>query len=74
MQYIFFHGSNALRSYSRLRSIILGLPFQAKIEKKLLELILPVFFSSPNYDDVLHIRYLKCQPFLIEAWPSCNGV
>ena len=63
--------SNALRSFSRLRSIALGLPLQDKIEKTLIEISCPVL---RNFDDVLRIRYLQCQPFLAEAWSSCSGV
>ena len=47
---------------------------QDKIEKTLIEVSFPAFFSLRNFDDVLSIRYLKCQPFLTEAWSSCNGV
>ena len=74
MRYIFCHGSNALRSFSRKRSIARGLPLQDKIEKTLIEVSFPAFFSHRNFDDVLSIRYLKCQPFLTEAWSSCSGV
>ena len=36
----------------------------------LIEESLPVFFILRNFDDVLHLRDLKCQPFLAGAWPT----
>ena len=46
------------------------LPLQDKIEKTLIEVSFPAFSVLRNFDDVLRIRYLKCQPLLAEAWPS----
>ena len=52
-----------------------GLPLLDKIVKTLIEVSFLLLFSVlRNFDDVLRIRYLKCQPFLAEAWPSCSGV
>ena len=41
----------------------------------LIEVSLPVFISSVLriFDDVLRIRYLNCQLFLAEAWPTWSG-
>ena len=49
--------------------------FKPQFVKTLIEVSLPVLFSVlRNFDDVLHIRYLNCQPFLVEAWPTWSGV
>ena len=48
----------------------LWLQLQDKIEKTLIEVSFPAFSVLRNFDDVLRICYLKCQPFLAEAWPS----
>ena len=38
--------------------------------KTLIEVSLPVFSVLRNFDDVLRLRDLKCQPFLAGAWPT----
>ena len=47
MRYIFCHESNALRSFSGWRSIVLDYHCKLKFVKTLIEVSLPVFFSSP---------------------------
>ena len=53
---------------------IIGLPFQAKIEKTLIEYHFWHFSVLSNFDEVLGTRHLKCQLFLAEAWPTWSGV
>ena len=48
--------------------------FKTKSRKRRLKYHFQRFSVLHNFDDVLRKRYLKCQPFLAEAWPSCSGV
>ena len=48
--------------------------FKTKSRKRWLKYHFRHFAVLRNFDDVLRIRYLKCQLFLAEAWPSCSGV
>ena len=48
--------------------------FKTKSRKNSLKYHFGRFSILRNFDNVLRIRYLKCQPFLAEARPSCSGV
>ena len=48
--------------------------FKTKSRKRLLKYHFRRFSVLRNFDDVVRIRYLKCQPFFAEAWPSYRGV
>ena len=53
MLYIFCCGSNALWNFSQLRSIVFVLPFQAKVEKTLIEVSLPALLLFFQFSVIL---------------------
>ena len=58
MRYIFSDESEVERSYSRLRSLILGNHYRLKFEKTLIEVSFPVFrqyYVNPNAYSVYEI-------------------